>query len=49
MDKLFVFFSDGTATHFLQTETKKEYDSWLIALRQTAYSRIGGGELFAFF
>jgi len=30
----------------LQAETKKDYDSWLSALKQTAYSRVGGGELF---
>lgn len=37
-------FSDGTMTHHLQTDTKKDCDAWLLALRRTAYSRIGGGE-----
>ncbi|CAF1117700.1 unnamed protein product [Adineta steineri] len=32
-----------TATHLLQTETKNDYDSWLLALKQRAYSQIGGG------
>ena len=36
---------DGTVTDLLQTDTKKDYDTWLLALRRTAYSRIGGGEL----
>ncbi|CAF1040037.1 unnamed protein product [Adineta steineri] len=33
-----------TATHLLQTETKNDYDSWLLALKQRAYSQIGGGK-----
>nr|ACF75516.1 rho GTPase activating protein [Philodina roseola] len=34
---------NGNTTHFLQADTKKECDAWLLALRRTAYSRIGGG------
>ncbi|CAF0914469.1 unnamed protein product [Rotaria sp. Silwood1] len=33
----------GKSTHHLQAETKKDYDNWLLALKQTAYSRVGGG------
>ncbi|UJR16038.1 hypothetical protein I4U23_002952 [Adineta vaga] len=29
--------------HLLQTESKDEYDCWFLALKRTAYSRIGGG------
>ncbi|CAF1960351.1 unnamed protein product [Rotaria magnacalcarata] len=29
-------------THLVQTESKKEYDCWFLALKQTAYSRVGG-------
>lgn len=39
------FFLDGTETHLLQIETKKDYDSWIVALKRTAFSRIGGGKL----
>jgi hypothetical protein len=42
---LFFVFQDGTATHLFQADTKEDYESWLIALRRTAYSRIGGGKL----
>ncbi|CAF3484715.1 unnamed protein product [Rotaria sp. Silwood1] len=34
----------GKSTHHLQAETKKDYDNWLLALKQTAYSRVGGGK-----
>jgi len=34
---------NGTTTHHLQTDTKKDCDAWLLALRRAAYSRIGGG------
>lgn len=30
-------------SHYLLPESKKEHDSWLIALKRTAYSRFGGG------
>lgn len=30
--------------HLLQTESKEEYDGWFLALKRTAYSRIGGGK-----
>ncbi|CAF0777321.1 unnamed protein product [Rotaria sordida] len=29
--------------NLLQAESKKEYECWLLALKRTAYSRIGGG------
>lgn len=32
-------------SHLLQMESKKEYDCWFIALKRTAYSRVGGGTL----
>jgi hypothetical protein len=41
----FFFFRDGATTHLLQAENKDDYESWLIALKRTAYSRVGGGEL----
>jgi hypothetical protein len=41
-------FQGTTATHLLQVETKNDYDGWLLALKQTAYSRTGGGECFLF-
>ncbi|CAF4710619.1 unnamed protein product [Rotaria socialis] len=34
---------NGRAAHYLQAETKKDCDSWLLALKQAAYSRVGGG------
>ncbi|CAF2227618.1 unnamed protein product [Rotaria magnacalcarata] len=34
---------NGRTTHYLQAETKKDCDSWLLALKQAAYSRVGGG------
>jgi hypothetical protein len=40
---LYFFFQDEI--HLLQAESKKEYDCWFLALKRTAYSRIGGGEL----
>jgi hypothetical protein len=38
----FIFFSLDEI-HLLQAESKKEYDSWMIVLKRTAFSRIGGG------
>ncbi|CAF2955260.1 unnamed protein product [Rotaria sp. Silwood2] len=38
-----IISDNGTSTNYLQAETKKDYDSWLLALKQTAYSRVGGG------
>ena len=38
-------FQDSALTHLLQAETKHDFDIWLLALKQTAYSRIGGGKL----
>lgn len=31
-------------THLLQAENKSDHDAWLIALKRTAYSRVGGGK-----
>ena len=31
-------------THLFQAENKGEHDAWLIALKRTAYSRVGGGK-----
>ncbi len=40
---IFLYFKDES--HLLQTETKKEYIGWVIALKRTAFSRVGGGKL----
>lgn len=34
--------SSDNETHALLPESKKEHDAWLIALKRTAYSRVGG-------
>ena len=43
-DVFHFLFQDGTVTHMIQADTKEDFDTWLIALKRTAYSRIGGGE-----
>ncbi|CAF0894438.1 unnamed protein product [Adineta ricciae] len=34
--------NNSTLTHLLQAENKHDFDIWLLVLKQTAYSRIGG-------
>jgi hypothetical protein len=38
-------FQDGTTIHLFQAETKADHESWLLALKRTSYSRVGGCEL----